>query len=251
MEHILKVEDLSFSVKDRELIHQISFDIQRGSFVGLIGPNGCGKSTLLKTIYRVNKESAGAVYINGKNLQEMSNKAVAKQMAVVTQENDINFDFSVMEMMMIGRYAHRGVLQNRDVDDEKICREALKLVGMQQRVFIASAFSRNTELVVLDEPTNHLDVGYQFQIMDLMKEQQGITVFSSIHDMNIAMQYCDYIIAMKKGHIVSIGTPQEVLTEKLLSDLFSVRAQIIELGKGQRHIRYLGSLHGENLGMGL
>ena len=107
MEHILKVEDLSFSVKDRELIHQISFDIPRGSFVGLIGPNGCGKSTLLKTIYRVNKESAGAVYINGKNLQEMSNKAVAKQMAVVTQENDINFDFSVMEMMMIGRYAHR------------------------------------------------------------------------------------------------------------------------------------------------
>ena len=89
MEHILKVEDLSFSVKDRELIHQISFDIPRGSFVGLIGPNGCGKSTLLKTIYRVNKESAGAVYINGKNLQEMSNKAVAKQMAVVTQENDI------------------------------------------------------------------------------------------------------------------------------------------------------------------
>ena len=84
-----------------------------------------------------------------------------------------------------------------------------------------------------------------------MKEQQGITVFSSIHDMNIAMQYCDYIIAMKKGHIVSTGTPQEVLTEKLLSDLFSVRAQIIELGKGQRHIRYLGSLHGENLGMGL
>ena len=266
MEHILKVEDLSFSVKDRELIHQISFDIPRGSFVGLIGPNGCGKSTLLKTIYRVNKESAGAVYINGKNLQEMSNKAVAKQMAVVTQENDINFDFSVMEMMMIGSYAHRGVLQNRDVDDEKICREALKLVGMQefekrsfltlsggekQRVFIASAFSRNTELVVLDEPTNHLDVGYQFQIMDLMKEQQGITVFSSIHDMNIAMQYCDYIIAMKKGHIVSTGTPQEVLTEKLLSDLFSVRAQIIELGKGQRHIRYLGSLHGENLGMGL
>lgn len=201
MEHILKVEDLSFSVKDRELIHQISFDIPRGSFVGLIGPNGCGKSTLLKTIYRVNKESAGAVYINGKNLQEMSNKAVAKQMAVVTQENDINFDFSVMEMMMIGRYAHRGVLQNRDVDDEKICREALKLVGMQefekrsfltlsggekQRVFIASAFSRNTELVVLDEPTNHLDVGYQFQIMDLMKEQQGITVFSSIHDMIVS-----------------------------------------------------------------
>ena len=119
------------------------------------------------------------------------------------------------------------------------------------RIELAKMLLKNPDVLLLDEPTNHLDVGYQFQIMDLMKEQQGITVFSSIHDMNIAMQYCDYIIAMKKGHIVSTGTPQEVLTEKLLSDLFSVRAQIIELGKGQRHIRYLGSLHGENLGMGL
>ena len=119
MNQILSVKNLSFSVKDRELIHKISFDIPRGSFVGLIGPNGCGKSTLLKTIYRVNQASSGAVYLNGEDIQKMSSKAVARQMAVVTQENDIQFDFSVMELMMIGRYAHRGMLQNRDADDEK------------------------------------------------------------------------------------------------------------------------------------
>ena len=258
MNQILSVKNLSFSVKDRELIHKISFDIPRGSFVGLIGPNGCGKSTLLKTIYRVNQASSGAVYLNGEDIQKMASKAVARQMAVVTQENDIQFDFSVMELMMIGRYAHRGMLQNRDADDEKICRDALKLVGMEefeqrsfltlsggekQRVFIASAFSRKPQIIVLDEPTNHLDVGYQFQIMDLMKAQKESTVFSSVHDMNIAMQYCDYILALKNGEIVSSGTPEKVLTEALLRDLFSVRTEMIKMDNGRSHIRYLGAVH--------
>lgn len=257
MEFILQTKKLHYSVANKELIRDISLEIPRGSFVGLIGPNGSGKSTLLKTIYRVNKASSGSVYINGKDIERMSNREVARKMAVVTQENDINFDFSVMEMMMIGRYAHRGILANRDADDESICRKALAMVGMQefekrsfltlsggekQRVFIASAFSRNTELVVLDEPTNHLDVGYQFQIMDLMKSQKGITVFAAVHDMNIAMQYCDYMIALKGGEVVSVGTPKEVLTEELLSDLFRVKAKICETSDGKGYIRYLGAM---------
>lgn len=256
MENILSTSNLSFSVGDRELIHQISLEIPRGSFVGLIGPNGCGKSTLLKTIYRVNKASEGVVYLNGKEIQGMSNKEVAKQMAVVTQENDINFDFTVMEMMMIGRYAHRSFLSNRSTDDEEICRKALKMVGMEQfekrsfltlsggekqRVFIASAFSRKADLVVLDEPTNHLDVGYQFQIMDIMKSHKNITVFSSIHDMNIAMQYCDYIIALKNGQIVAAGTPMEVLTAERIQELFRVQAEIQRLKENEFYIRYLGA----------
>lgn len=263
MEPILTTKDLSFRVGDQELIHKISLEIPRGSFVGLIGPNGCGKSTLLKTIYRVNKSSCGAAYLNGKDIERMTNREVAKQMAVVTQENDITFDFSVMEMMMIGRYAHRGILANRDADDEEICRKALEYVGMQdfeqrsfltlsggekQRVFIASALSRNTELVVLDEPTNHLDVGYQYQIMDLMKARKDITVFSSIHDMNIAMQYCDYVIAMNQGQIVSVGTPEQVLTEQLISDLFRVRTKICKTESGDCFIRYLGALSPQSAG---
>lgn len=259
METILKTKDLRFSINHQELIHDISLEIPEGSFVGLIGPNGCGKSTLLKTIYRVNKASGGAVYISGQDTEHMSNREVAKQMAVVTQESDISFDFTVMEMMLIGRYAHRSILADRERDDEEICRKALAYVGMQkfekrsfltlsggekQRVLIASALSRNTRLIVLDEPTNHLDVGYQFQIMDLMKQQRDITVFSSIHDMNIAMQYCDYIIAMKQGRIVSVGKPQEVLTSELLCDLFRVRTKICASEDGETYIRYLGALMG-------
>ncbi len=259
MDTILSAEHICYSINDHELIHDISLQIPRGSFVGLIGHNGSGKSTLLKTIYRVNKASHGAVYINGSNMDKMSNKEVARQMAVVTQENDINFDFTVMEMMMIGRYAHRNVFANRELEDEAICRKALAMVGMQefekrsflslsggekQRVLIASAFSRGTELVVLDEPTNHLDVGYQFLIMDIMKQQKGITVFSSVHDMNIAMRYCDYIIALKQGQVAAFGTPEEVLTVPVLEDLFRVKAEICETKSGERYIRYLGSLIG-------
>lgn len=262
MESILKTQNLSFRAGDRELIHGISLEIPEGSFVGLIGPNGCGKSTLLKTVYRVNKASHGAVYISGRDTEQMSDREVAKQMAVVTQENDINFDFTVMEMMMIGRYAHRSLLENRDAHDEDLCRRALQYVGMQdfekrsfltlsggekQRVLIASALSRNTKLVVLDEPTNHLDVGYQFQIMDLMRGQKDITVFSSIHDMNIAMEYCDYIIAMKDGEIVSVGTPEQVLTAELLSDLFRVRTKICRTETGESFIRYLGALNPQSV----
>ena len=257
MESILTTRNLRFSAGDRELIHGISLEIPQGSFVGLIGPNGCGKSTLLKTIYRVNKASQGAVYISGRDTDRMSSREVAKQMAVVTQENDINFDFTVMEMMMIGRYAHRSILAVRDADDEELCRKALRYVGMEefekrsfltlsggekQRVLIASALSRNARLVVLDEPTNHLDVGYQFQIMDLMRARKDITVFSSIHDMNIAMQYCDYIIAMKEGNVVSAGSPEQVLTAELLSDLFRVRAELCRMETGECFIRYLGAL---------
>jgi len=256
MESVLSTSNLSFSVGDRELIHEISLEIPRGSFVGLIGPNGCGKSTLLKTIYRVNKASKGSVYLNGREIREMSDKEVAKKMSVVTQENEINFDFTVMEMMMVGRYAHRDLFSDRRAEDEEICRNALKMVGMEQfekrsfltlsggekqRVFIASAFSRNTELVVLDEPTNHLDVGYQFQIMDIMKSHINITVFSSIHDMNIAMQYCDYIIALKKGKIVAAGIPMEVLTAERIRELFRVQAEIQRVKDNEFYIRYLGA----------
>lgn len=255
MANMLSTENLSFQVDQTELIHKITLDIPKGSFVGLIGPNGCGKSTLLKTIYRVNKASEGTVYIENQSINKLSNREIAKKMAVVTQENDINFDFSVMEMMMIGRYAHRSTFSNRDKGDAELCREALKSVGMlefqdrsflslsggeKQRVLIASAFARKANLIILDEPTNHLDVGYQFLIMDIMKQHQGTTIFTSVHDMNMALRYCDYVIALNKGRIIDQGTPEKVITEQMLHDLFHVNAKIRKDEDGNSFIQYLG-----------
>ena len=254
--NILSVVDIRYEIDRRELLKGISLDIPRGSFVGIIGPNGSGKSTLLKTIYRTHKASGGSVYLNGTEMSRMSNKEIARQMAVVAQENDVSFDFSVMEIMLIGLYAKRSLRSQTTAHDTKICEEALASVGMldfknrsflslsggeKQKVLIASAFSRDPELIVLDEPTNHLDVGYQFLIMDLMKCRTDVTVFTSIHDMNMAMQYCDRIIALKDGEIYCTGTPREVLTPENLKELFRVRAEILEEPGKVPYIRYLGA----------
>ena len=254
--NILSVKDIRYEIDRQELLKGISLEIPRGSFVGIIGPNGSGKSTLLKTIYRTNKPSGGCVYLNGTEMSRMSNKEIARQMAVVAQENAVSFDFSVMEIMLIGLYAKRSLGSKTTADDTKICEDALASVGMldfknrsflslsggeKQKVLIASAFSRDPKLIVLDEPTNHLDVGYQFLIMDLMKSRPGVTIFTSIHDMNMAMQYCDRIIALKGGEFFCTGTPREVLTPENLKELFRVRAEILEEPGKVPYIRYLGA----------
>lgn len=255
-DHVLSVKNVSYEIENTKLIHDITLDIPKGSFVGIIGPNGSGKSTLLKTIYRAHQASAGCIYLNGHEMNHMTNKEIARQMAVVSQENAINFDFSVMEIMMIGRYANRSFLSKNETDDLKICEDALDSVGMlefrnrsflslsggeKQKVLIASAFSRKPELIVMDEPTNHLDVGYQFLILDLMKNQKDTTIFTSIHDMNMAMQYCDEIIAIKDGIVFCIGTPREVLTPENLKELFHVKAEILKIPGQMPYIRYLGA----------
>ena len=255
-EYILSAQNISYEADNEALLHDISINIPRGSFVGIIGPNGSGKSTLLKTIYRANKASAGSVYLNGTKMTRMSGKEIARQMAVVAQENQVSFDFSVMEIMMIGLYAKRTFRDRAGVDDTRICEEALASVGMlelkdrsflslsggeKQKVLIASAFSRDPQLIVLDEPTNHLDVGYQFLILDIMKRREDVTIFTSIHDMNMAMQYCDQIIALKNGRIFCTGTPREVLTPENLKELFRVRAELLEVPGSVPYIRYLGA----------
>ena len=253
----LSVENIVYDIdKSTRLIHGISLDVPKGSFVGIIGPNGSGKSTLLKTIYRTNKANSGTIYLNGKDIETMGSREVARYMAVVSQENHVNFDFSVMEIMMIGRYANRSFFSRDNADDLKICEDALASVGMlpfrdrsflslsggeKQKVLIASAFSRNSELIILDEPTNHLDVGYQFLILDLMKQRKDVTVFTSIHDMNMAMEYCDYLIAIKDGRLFASGTPGKILTPDNLKELFRVKAELLEIPGQKPYIRYLGA----------
>ena len=246
---MLSVQNISYSADGHLLLDDISMEIPKGSFVGLIGPNGSGKSTLLKTIYRVNKASKGAVYLNGTDMSRMTGREIARQMAVVAQENQVIFDFSVIEILMIGLYAKRPLLAEDSPEDIAVCENALASVGMlefknrsflslsggeKQKVLIAGAFARNPDLIVLDEPTNHLDVGYQFLILDMMKQRKGVTVFTSMHDMNMAMQYCDYLIPLKDGKIFDSGTPGDVLTQENLRQLFQVNA-IIDPNSGAIH----------------
>ncbi len=253
----IEVRDLKFSINDTTILKNISLAVRPHEFVGLIGPNGCGKSTLLKNIYRHFKPTKGAVFIEGDNVHGLKSKEAARRMAIVAQENNLTFDFSVREIVALGRYAHRGFLKDTEAEDERICTEALRSVGMEafrnrsflslsggekQRVYMAMAFAQQSPILLLDEPTNHLDIGYQLLLMETMRSRQkDLTIFTSVHDMNLAAWYCDRLILLKAGEIVAAGPPEQVLTEDLIREVFHVKAEIgRRASDGKLQIQYLG-----------
>ena len=229
-------------------------DIQVGQreLVGIIGPNGSGKSTLLKCIYRVLKPTGGAVLLDGRDLDQYSYRESARRIAVVAQHNYYNFEFSVQDVVMMGRAPHKRALDRDNADDFRLVAEALELVGMsgfarrsfstlsggeQQRVILARALAQQTPCLILDEPTNHLDIKYQLELMDIVKSLDR-TVISAIHDLNIAAMYCDRLYAVKGGEIVGCGRPQEVLTEDFIRRVYEVEAKVFSDESGQLHILY-------------
>lgn len=236
----LKVEDLHYNINEDSILEGVNIEVEKGEFVGLIGPNGSGKSTLLKNIYKVYKPTKGNIFIDSTGISKLSNKELARKMAVMVQENNLEFDIKVLDMVLLGRYSHKKLLESNNNNDYEVAENSLKEVGLlgyeersffslsggeKQRVLIARALTQEAEFIVLDEPTNHLDIRYQFQIMNILKKQ-NITVFSSIHDLNIAAFYCDKIFAINNGKIVHNGTPEKVLNKKLIKELFGVEAEI-------------------------
>lgn len=236
----LQVKNLKFKVDKKEILKNISFEIPKGSFVGIIGPNGSGKSTILKNIYRLYKPNSGQILLDNKNLLKMKDKDCAKQIAVLAQESNSQFDFTVEQIVKMGRYPYKSMFEDYSKKDLEMVNDMLSKVGLKnyigrsfsklsggekQRTLIARALVQNTDFLILDEPTNHLDIGYQIQLMDLVKSL-NITTLSAIHDMNIASMYCDYLIVMKDGEIKKFGTVKEVITEKMLKDIFGVNAYV-------------------------
>lgn len=232
----LDIKNITYSINGKVIVDGVDIGIKKGEFVGLVGPNGCGKSTLLKNVYRVYNPDNGEVLIDGKNIFQMSRRECASEMSVMQQENHLEFDMSVFDMVMLGRFAHQHMFGTDRKKEREIVRNALREVGMEdyedrdflslsggekQRTLVARALVQKAELIVLDEPTNHLDIGYQYQIMSILK-RQNLTVFSAIHDLNIAACYCDRIIMMKSGKIVDSGTPEEMFTAEKIKMLFGV-----------------------------
>ncbi len=248
----IKTDNIQVSFGSKSILHDISLAIQDKEFVGIIGPNGSGKSTFLKCLYRVLEPSGGKIYFDGFELSSLSHRDRALKMAVVAQHSTVNFDFSVLEMVLMGRSPYKGLLDRDQLDDYEIARHALAEVGLsdfesrnfntlsggeQQRVILARALAQRTECLVLDEPTNHLDIKYQLELMTIVKRLDA-TVVSAIHDLNLAAIYCDRIIALKEGHIVCSGTPQEVLTAETIRHIYGVSAMVQTLPDGRLNIIY-------------
>ena len=248
----IQTNDIQVAFGSKAILHDISLDIRDKEFVGIIGPNGSGKSTFLKCLYRVLQPNGVKIFFDGTELSELSHRDTALKMAVVAQHSTVNFDFSVLEMVLMGRSPYKGLLDRDQIDDYEIARHALAQVGLsdfesrnfntlsggeQQRVILARALAQRTECLVLDEPTNHLDIKYQLELMTIVKRLDA-TVVSAIHDLNLAAIYCDRIIALKDGHIVCSGTPQDVLSSDTIRHIYGVSAMVQTLPDGRLNIIY-------------
>ncbi len=224
----------------KQIIEDVSFGIEEKSFVGVLGANGAGKSTLLKSIYGVNKINRGTIEYEGKSLLKMHRKERARKIAVLAQESGSHFDFTVEQVVEMGRYPHKGALENYSKKDAEIIEETLVKMNLQdfrdrsfatlsggekQRVLIARVLAQETDFIILDEPTNHLDIGHQLEIMNIIKDL-NVTVLAAIHDMNIASLYCDKLVIIKDGKVYKQGTIEEVITKENLLETFNINVDI-------------------------
>ncbi|MEH7385072.1 ABC transporter ATP-binding protein [Bacillus sp. JJ1521] len=236
----LQVENINFSLDEKQIIEDMNLYVSEGEFVGIIGPNGSGKSTLLKNIYRALKPDSGVVFLDGENITKMNPKTAAKKIGVVGQENVVPFDFKVEEIIAMGRSPYKGFFDGDSKQDKEIVANAIQQIGMsqmgkrnfsnlsggeKQRVLLGRVLAQQTELLLLDEPTNHLDIQHQLQIFDLIKGL-GVTVLSAIHDLNLAAIYCDRLYVVKDGRMLMAGTPEEVLRPESIYEIFGVRSDV-------------------------
>lgn len=236
----LTVNKVVVSIAGVSIVNEISLHVGKGKFVGMIGPNGCGKSTLLKTIYKVIKPERGAVLLNDMDVLKTKPRLISQKMAVVGQFNETSFDFTVHEMVMMGRTPHKQLLESDHKADYEIVNEALRRVemleysersyftlsgGEKQRVILARAVAQQPELLVLDEPTNHLDIKYQLQLLSVVKSLR-IGTLAALHDLSLAAMYCDILYAVKAGQIVASGTPDHILTKELIRHVYEIDCDI-------------------------
>lgn len=252
----LDVNEASWEAEGKRIIDSIELSAQSGEIIGLVGPNGSGKSSLLRLVYRLYPPSAGAVFLDRRDLWSMSARETARKVAVVAQEHAIDFDFTVQEIVSMGRTPHKGLLEGDTSEDDRIVQSALERVGMlefawrsfgtlsggeKQRALIARALAQRARVMVLDEPTNHLDIRYQIEIMDLVRSL-GVTTVAALHDLNLAAAYCDRIYLIHMGRICASGSPREVLTPARIEFAFGVHAEVeTRLTTGQLHIVFVRS----------
>ena len=226
------------------VIDAVSFDVEAGEFVCLLGPNGCGKTTLLKLLSGVLKPELGSVRLGDRELRQLSPRAVAQQIAIVPQETHPAFDFTVMEMVLMGRHPHLGAFQLEGPDDLAIARESLIATGTlhlsgrpymtlsggeKQRVVIASALAQAPKVLLLDEPTASLDLGYQLEIAALLEQlnrDRGVTMVLATHDLNLAASLCDTLVLVREGRVLMQGVTRDVLTSAAVQQLYGVVADV-------------------------
>lgn len=242
---IVNIKNLSYKIKDKNILDAICFNAHKNRFIGIIGTNGSGKTTMLKHLYNAITPIKKTVFINGKALEEYRQNEIAQTLSVMKQENNSDFDYKVIDIVLMGRLPYKKAFEDYSKDDFNVAVSNLTKLGMKefcnrnynslsggekQRVLIARALNQDTELMILDEPTNHLDIYYQVFLMQVLKSVSK-TVISVFHDLNLAAKYCDEIYVLKNGGIIMNGTPKEVITSSMIKEVFNLSSKIIKDGK--------------------
>ena len=225
-------------------LDDVSVTVERGSLTGLLGPNGCGKTTLLNLLSGVLQPAHGQVSLNGIPLAGRSRRDIARHLAVVPQETHPAFDYTVMEMVLMGRHPHLGAFELEGPSDLALARDALAATGTdhlagraymtlsggeKQRVVIASALTQSPDVLLLDEPTASLDLGYQLEVAGLLRglnRDRGVTMVLATHDLNLAASLCDRLILMRDGRVVAQGATRDVLTASSIRRIYDVDADV-------------------------
>ena len=237
---MLEVKNLYCGYNGVDIIKDVSFRVDRGENICIVGPNGCGKSTLLKAISNL-IPFKGSVLLDGNDTKSLKRKDLAIKIALMTQSSNILFPYSIYDTVALGRYAHlNGIFSKLNKKDEEIINNSLDKVGLLdikdklinelsggqlQRVFLARAFAQDPDVILLDEPTNHLDLRYQIEMLDYLKvwaKENNKIVVAVLHDLNLVQNFGDKVLMLKDGVIKNNGNTREVLNGSDLEEVYGI-----------------------------
>ena len=249
-----RVESLRYSYGPKEVLHGVDFEIDSGEVVALLGPNGSGKSTLIRTVCNIDRPTSGRILIDGKDIASMDIEELAKIISYVPQSGQYAEYDTVLDTVLVGRSPHMGwEPTERDLEAVQNAMEYMGILdladqyinelsgGQRQRVFISRSIAQEPKMFVFDEPTSSLDLKYQFDSMKMMAElvHKGDSIMLvALHDLNLALRFCDRIVMIKDGNVVCDGTPEGVLTSELIESVYGVKTKITDTDEGKFILAY-------------